>query len=36
MEFIKYYDEYIICMKTKDYGNDIKCKDIFLKLLKEI
>ncbi len=36
MESLLYYKEYIECMKIKDFGNETKCKDIILKLLKEI
>ena len=36
MENIPYYNEYILCMKKKDIGNDSKCKDIIIKLLKEL
>jgi hypothetical protein len=35
MDHIPYYHEYMECMKKKDIGNEIKCKDIFIKLLKE-
>jgi hypothetical protein len=36
MESISYYQEYILCMKQIDIGNELKCKDILLKLLNEI
>lgn len=36
MESILYYKEYILCMKKKDFGNETKCKEIIIQLLKEI
>lgn len=36
MDHFIHYQEYITCMKKIDIGNDIKCKDIFIQLLKEL
>ncbi len=33
---IRFYGEYMQCMKRTDKGNETKCKEIFMRILKEI